>query len=200
MPAVAPERLAEMERALARRVVALEKEQQRLHARIFRLQAGGSVAIALLALTSAAALSRTGPKGEDVLQARRIEIRHADTVRAVIGMTGEGAPGLFLKDRRGVTRLRVELRPDGTPGMTFWNAQGEQRLVELAAFSDSAHLVLAGAGGQRGAIVHSNAEGAGYLFAASHAAPVALPEPRAGADVSAGSAAAAPARVPATGP
>jgi hypothetical protein len=163
-PEAGAERIREIEGVLTRRVAALERELERVRRRSTTLQLGAGAALAISCLALAATLfGRGAGASADTLTTRRIEIRDADTVRAIVGMSADGAPGLFLKDRRGTTRLRVELRPDGTPGITLWNAQGEHRLVELAALPESAHLLLADASGKSAAALRSSPDGTGRL-------------------------------------
>ena len=185
-PEAGAERIREIEGVLTRRVAALERELERVRRRSTTLQLGSGAALAISCLALAATLfGRGAGAAAETLTTRRIEIRDADTVRAIVGMSADGAPGLFLKDRRGTTRLRVELRPDGTPGITLWNAQGEHRLVELAALPESAHLLLADAQGKSAAALRSSPDGTGRLVVAEPevravVAPVPVPVPPAG--------------------
>ena len=66
------------------------------------------------------------PPSPDSIRCKRLELVDGDRRARVVFMTvpNGGAPWLSFYDAAGTGRLVMGLRPDGTPFLLLWDAQG----------------------------------------------------------------------------
>ena len=161
------DRVREMEAAVARRLQAAERENERLRRRMgLLLAASGVAALAAVAALVVALGAAPGLSGGTV-EARELVLRDAaGEVRARLGTTADGAARMVLVDRDGRARMRLSLLADGSPGITFADRAGRPRVVLGLLPDQSANLVMAdGAGRTRAVLGYSADDAVTLLFA-----------------------------------
>jgi hypothetical protein len=135
----------EMEAAMARRIGQVERDNERLRRRVALLQVAAGVVLAAAALSVVFTVARGQPGYvADAVQARSFVLKGEDgSVRAVLGVTGQGVTRLVMQDRNGQARARLTLLPDGSPGLTFADRDGRARVVLGLLPDQSTNLVFA---------------------------------------------------------
>lgn len=62
------------------------------------------------------------PKLQKVVAAEKFRlVDHRGMVRAALGLTGEGQPGLGLLDRNGIPRVVLGIGRNGRPSLVMWD-------------------------------------------------------------------------------
>jgi hypothetical protein len=143
----------ELEAVLGRRIDELERENQKLR-RLGTLMVG--VFGVMLLITSVLLVSMRMSAGAvpEVVEANRFIVRDADGhIRAIIGLSADGASRIVLQDRDARERLRLSLLPDGSPGMSFTDREGRSRAVLGLLPDETATLVFADRYGKSRAVL-----------------------------------------------
>jgi hypothetical protein len=158
------------EERLRQRLVALERQADRLRFRERVFGLGIFVALVLAAI-SAFTPHLLAVGGEDVnlgtVTAERLVLEDANGLpRGSWSVDEEGNARLTIQDRQGRTRMSLSVLGNGSPGLSLANANGRNR-VGLALLPDeSTNLAFAdGAGVPRTILGLSRADAAFLLFA-----------------------------------
>jgi hypothetical protein len=152
----------EMDAALSRRIDVLERQNQSLRRNSLVMV----VAVCVMAALTAALVVGAGSDGRvaDTLEARRFVLRDAGgAVRAVLGMTPDGAARLVLQDREGRERMKLTLLPDGSPGLSFADRDGRSRAVLGLLADETSTLVFADRQGLTRAVLGLSTDGSSTL-------------------------------------
>jgi hypothetical protein len=156
----------ELEAVLGRRVDELERENRKLR-RNGSLVVGLGVMMLLATVTLLVSLRAGAGQVADAVEAHRFVLRDTDGhVRAVLGLTQDGASRLVLQDRDGRERLRLSLLADGSPGVSFADREGRTRVVLGLLPDETSSLVFADRWGKTRAVLGlSSDESSTLVFA-----------------------------------
>jgi hypothetical protein len=144
--------IRELEAVLGRRVDELERQNRTLK-RNGAIVFGVSALMLLVAAVMLISMSAGGRVAE-VIEANRFVVRDGDGhVRAMIGVSPDGATRFVLQDRDGRERLRMSLLADGSPGVSFADREGKSRAVLGLLPDETATLVFADRWGKTRAVL-----------------------------------------------
>lgn len=154
------ERLRELEAVTARRLDALERENERLRTRqrMHWVATAGVLGVAAVTMLLMASRGSADYVAEKV-QARQFVLRSpAGTERGLFEMTDDGDVRIALRDDAGRERLRLALLPDGSPGVTLSDTRGRTRAVIGALADGTTNIVIADRAGQTRLVLGQSAQ------------------------------------------
>lgn len=159
------DRMREIEAAIARRLVKVERELATARRR--GTVAGVTMALALLLAITALGAAFTngfasGP--HPVVETRRLVVSDASGLaRAVVEVTDDRAARFVLRDTDGRERIRLALLRDGSPGVTVLDRDGRPRVVLGLLPDGSSNLVFGDAEGSTRVVLGTSGDDAASL-------------------------------------
>lgn len=111
-------------KGFAERLETLEQANNRLRTECRRWRRGGMVVLAGVGILALAGAARTWP----TLEAKEFVLRDAEGVaRAALALRPDGTPGLGFFDKQGQVRLSLELGLNDAPGVNLYGQDGALR-------------------------------------------------------------------------
>lgn len=106
---------------LEERLTELQRSNRRLRVTIGALVLLGGALITM---------AQASPNSSETVEARQFVLRDGSgNVRAVLGVSPEGAVGLNLDDATGRTRLTLDVDYAGSPGLDLFDQSGKRRAI-----------------------------------------------------------------------